>query len=86
MRCGNGSPARSPAMASNLDPGAQDPDLEYLVMQLRHIGAPVEAVEEATEWPASGRCRYSGLTIPECSCASCTRELIMRYRPRAFLR
>ncbi len=70
-------------MATNLDPGAQDPDLEYLVMQLRHLGAPVEAMEEPIEEPPTGRCCYSGLTIPECSCTSCTRELIMRYRPSA---
>jgi hypothetical protein len=71
-------------MASDLDPGAQDPDLEYLVMQLRHRGAPLRSVEE-TEAPPSGRCPHSGLTIPECSCTSCTRELILRYRPGTFL-
>jgi hypothetical protein len=71
-------------MASDLDPGAQDPDFEYLVMQLRHIGAPLEAMEAAAEAPFSGRCCHSGLTIPECSCASCTCELILRYRPKPF--
>ncbi len=85
MRRVYGTRARSPPMASELDPGAQDPDLDYLIMQLRHIGAAVDAVEEATESPASGRCRYSGLTTPECSCTSCTRELILRYRPGTFL-
>ena len=70
-------------MASDLDPGAQDPDFDYLVMQLRHIGTPVEAMEDAVDAPLTGRCRHSGLTIPECSCATCTRELIMRYRPGA---
>ncbi len=73
-------------MASNLDPGALDPDLEYLVMQLRHLGAPVEAMEEPPEGPPAETCRYSGLTVPECSCSSCTRELIMRYRPGGHLR
>ncbi len=70
-------------MASDLDPGAQDPDLDYLVMQLRHIGATAETLEPA-ETPASGRCAQSGLTIPECSCTSCIRELILRYRPGPF--
>jgi hypothetical protein len=68
-------------MASLLDPGAQDPDLGYLVMQLHHLGAAVPDAEAATEMPASTRCRFSGLTIPECCCTSCTRELIMRYAP-----
>ena len=73
------------AMENQLDPGAHDPDLGYLVMQLGHIGAPVQEAEEATEMPASARCRFSGLTIPECCCASCTRELIMRYAPSPIL-
>ena len=68
-------------MASDLDPGAQDPDFDYLVMQLRHIGTPVEVKEDSVDAPLTERCCHSGLTIPECSCATCIRELILRYRP-----
>ncbi len=73
-------------MSSSLDPGAQDPDLGYMVMQLRHLGAPVEQMELVGEGLPAERCCYSGLTVPECSCASCTRDLIMRYRPGGYSR
>ncbi len=71
-------------MASDLDPGAQDPDFEYLLIQLRHIGVSVGGMEPPAVEPA-GRCEHSGLTIPECSCESCTRDLILRYSPRPGL-
>jgi len=28
--------------------------------------------------PAIARCQHTGVTIPECSCATCSRELIAR--------
>ncbi len=68
-------------MASDLDPGALEPDLEYLMIQLRHIGVSIGETDAPLAPPDDGRCEYSGLTIPECSCRSCTRELILRYRP-----
>jgi hypothetical protein len=72
-------------MASDLDPGAQDPDFEYLLIQLRHIGVSMGETHPSVEEPAAGRCEHSGLTIPECSCESCTRDLILRYSPRPGL-
>ena len=69
-------------MANDLDPSALDPDFEYMLIQLRHIGVSVGETDAPAEPPAPGRCGYSGLTIPECSCQTCTLELILRYRPR----
>jgi hypothetical protein len=72
-------------MASDLDPGALDPDFEYMLIQLRHIGVSLGEMDKPEEPPVDGRCDHSGLTIPECSCESCTRELILRHSPRPRL-
>lgn len=69
-------------MTSDLDPGALDPDFAYLLIQLRHIGVSLGEMDAPAEPLDDGRCHHSGLTIPECSCESCTRELILRYRPK----
>ncbi|MEA2468486.1 MAG: hypothetical protein QOJ57_2612, partial [Thermoleophilaceae bacterium] len=34
--------------------------------------------------PVLDRCRHTGLTIPECSCADCLRSLVERHAPHVL--